>query len=154
MGSSGSYRANVYLQIPSSKKEKNTLEEIEYLKSKGINNIRVIKRLINALNDFEFIAPKLKDNQDIEEEIVSSIITLAVVNAKYNDFDLHNTIEYVREKRFGDKKSNFLENKEIENILFLLGVNNDYFFTNDLLENINYYIKNSIINKENPHSIF
>lgn len=122
---------------------------LEYLKSKGINNIRVIKRLINALNDFEFIAIKLENNKDIEEEIVSSIMKLAVVNAKYNDFDLHNTIEYVREKRFGDKKSNFVENKEIENMLFLLGVNNDYFFTNDLLENINYYIKNSIINKEN-----
>lgn len=122
---------------------------LKYLNSKGINNIRVIKRLINALNDFEFIAPKLKDNQDIEEEIVSTIIKLAVVNAKYNDFDLHNTIEYVREKRFGDKKSNFVENKEIENMLFLLGVNNDYFFINDLLENVNYYIKNLIINKEN-----
>lgn len=122
---------------------------LEYLKSKGINNIRVIKRLINALNDFEFIARKLKDNQDIEEEIVSTIMKLAVVNAKYNDFDLHNAIEYVREKRFGDKKSNFVENKEIENMLFLLGVDNDYFFTNDLLENVNYYIKNSIINKKN-----
>ena len=39
MGSSGSYRANVYLQIPSSKKEKNTLEEIEYLKSKNLTSL-------------------------------------------------------------------------------------------------------------------
>ena len=46
MGSSGSYRANVYLQIPSSKKEKNTLEEIEYLKSKNLK-----KQII--LNVFE-----------------------------------------------------------------------------------------------------
>lgn len=119
-----------------------------YLKSKGINNIRVIKRLINALNDFEFISQKLKDNKDIEEEIVSTIIKLSVVNAKYSDFDLHKTIEYVKDKRFGDKKSPFIEDKEVENILFLLGVDNDYFFTNDLLENINYYIKNSIVNKE------
>lgn len=119
-----------------------------YLKSKGINNIRVIKRLINALNDFEFIFQKLKDNKDIEEEIISTIIKLSVVNAKYSDFDLHKTIKYVKDKRFADKKSPFIEDKEVENILFLLGVDNDYFFTNDLLENINYYIKNSIVNKE------
>ncbi len=121
---------------------------LRYLKSKGINNIRVIKRLINALNDFEFISQKLKDNKDIEEEIISTIIKLSVVNAKYSDFDLHKTIEYVKDKRFADKKSPFIEDKEVENILFLLGVDNDYFFTNDLLENINYYIKNSIVNKE------
>lgn len=66
MGSSGSYRANVYLQIPSSKKEKNTLEEIEYLKSKNLK-----KQII--LNVFE--------NEEIVENQINLILDIIEKNS-------------------------------------------------------------------------
>lgn len=120
---------------------------LKYLNSKGINNIRVIKRLINSLNDFEFLANELIDYPIIEEEIIYNLMRLSTVNAKYSDFDLNKLIKYVEKKRLSENK-NFDIDNESENMLYLLDINNDYFFSNDILENIIYYIKNSIIDKE------
>lgn len=120
---------------------------LKYLNSKGINNIRVIKRLINSLNDFEFLASELIDYPIIEEEIIYNLMRLSTVNAKYSDFDLNKLIKYVEKKRLSENKKFDIDN-EFENMLYLLDINNDYFFSNEILENIIYYIKNSIIDKE------
>ena len=118
----------------------------DYLNSKGINNIRIIKRLINALNDFDFIKEEVKGHSDIEEEIVSSIMRLSAVNAQYNDFDLEVLVTYLEDKRY-DQENKFQVNEKFEQILFLLDTNNDFLIISDILSNINYYIKNSIIDK-------
>jgi hypothetical protein len=135
-----------YLTV-SSRLKAFTSYPLKYLNSKGINNIRVIKRLINSLNDFEFLASELIDYPIIEEEIIYNLMRLSTVNAKYSDFDLNKLIKYVEKKRLSENKKFDIDN-EFENMLYLLDINNDYFFSNEILENIIYYIKNSIIDKE------
>lgn len=123
---------------------------LEYLNNKGINNIRVIKRLINALNDFEFIEKELKEYADIESEIVYPIMQLAVINSLYNNFNLKKLIEYVEKKRFKamvNAENNFETNEDYEQMLFLLDVSKGYLFMDEILSNINYYIVNSIVDK-------
>lgn len=124
---------------------------LKYLESKGINNIRVMQRLINALNDFEFIEKELKGYADIESEIVSKIMQLSVINAQNNNFNLDELIKYSKEKfnyMFIEKTNdNSKINKDYEEILFLL--DDDYILAmnGEILTNINYYIVNSIVDK-------
>lgn len=128
---------------------------LEYLNNKGINNIRVIKRLINALNDFEFIEKELKGYSDIELEIVYSIMQLAVINSLYNNFDLEKLIKYAENKRLNtilNSEDTVKTNKDYEEILFYLDMGY-YIFENEILSNINYYIVNSIVDKSSLISI-
>lgn len=125
---------------------------LEYLKRKGINNIRVIKRLINSLNDFEFILEEIKDHQDIKKELVYAIIRLSILNAKFSNFDLESLVKYVNDKRKSDNGETYINN-EYETMLFLLDIQDRYFFPSDILRNIYYYIKNSIIDTEQLLSI-
>ncbi|NOQ32252.1 MAG: hypothetical protein GQ570_14140 [Helicobacteraceae bacterium] len=121
---------------------------LEYLESKGINNIRVIKRSINALNDFQFIAEKVAKYPHIEAEIVYTIIKFALLNAKYHEYKLEDLISYVADKRHADKGKEVID-KKYEDMLFLLNIDSSgYLFETDILQNINYYIKNSTIDKE------
>lgn len=121
---------------------------LEYLESKGINNIRVIKRVINALNDFMFIQEKVNKYPHIEAQIVYEIIKLALLNAKFHEYELEDLINYVNEKRYADKGKGVID-KEKEDMLFLLNVDTSgYLFETDIMQNINYYIKNSTIDKE------
>ena len=122
---------------------------LEYLNNKGINNIRVIKRLINALNDFEFIEKELKGYADIESEIVYPIMQLAVINSLYNNFDLEELIKYAEKKRFKtmvNAENKFETNEDYEQMLFYLD-RGDYVYKDEILLNINYYILNSIVDK-------
>ena len=48
----------------------------DYLTKHKINNIRIISRIINALNDFYFIQTDIQDAPEVETEIVSRIISL------------------------------------------------------------------------------
>ena len=128
---------------------------LEYLNNKGINNIRVIKRLINALNDFEFIEKELKGYADIESEIVYPIMQLAVINSLNNNFNLKKLIEYVENKRLKkivSPENKFEADEEYERILFYLD-SGDYIFEDEILSNINYYIVNSIVDKSSLISI-
>lgn len=128
---------------------------LEYLNNKGINNIRVIKRVINALNDFEFIEKELKGYSDIELEIVYSIMQLAVINSLYNNFDLEKLIKYAENKRLNtilNSEDTVKTNKDYEEILFYLDMGY-YIFENEILSNINYYIVNSIVDKSSLISI-
>lgn len=125
-----------------------------YLEHKGINNIRVIKRVINALNDFESFEDLVSKDSNIESELVYSIIKLAILNAKYHEFDLEKLKSYVDKKRYARDGGKVDLNQEYEDMLFLINVESSgYFIPSDIFENINYYIKNSIIDKEKLHSI-
>ena len=127
---------------------------LKYLEPKGVNNIRVIKRVINALNDFKSFEPMVSQYPEIEAELSYSIIKLSIVNAKYHNFNLEKLKKYVDKKRFPEKNEKIEVNQEYEDMLFLLNVDNSgYFIPSDIFENINYYIKNSIIDKDNLERI-
>lgn len=122
---------------------------LEYLNNKGINNIRVIKRLINALNDFEFIVEEVKGYPDIESQIAYEIIRLSIINSKFNDYDLNILKEYLEDKYIaGDNE--FKKNKDYEEILFYLldDTEKDFLFVSKVMECVDNYIKNSIVDKE------
>lgn len=122
---------------------------LEYFESKGINNIRVIKRVINTLNDFKFIEEKVNKYPYIEAEIAYDIIKLALLNAKFDTYNLEDLSNYLTKKRFDDKGKKETREQEKENMLFLLDNGaSEYFIPTDILHNIDYYIKNSIIDKE------
>lgn len=54
----------------------------QYFKKHEINNIRVIRRAINALNDYyQFIEKMLQNDGLIKEEVINHIIGVSVVNA-------------------------------------------------------------------------
>lgn len=121
---------------------------LSYLEHKGVNNIRVIKRVINALNDFESFEDLVKDHSEIESELIYSIIKLALVNAKYHEFNLKSLKSYVDKKRWSNKKEEVKINQEYEDMLFLINVDSSgYLIPSDIFENINYYIENSIVDK-------
>ncbi|MDD2888721.1 MAG: P-loop NTPase fold protein [Aliarcobacter sp.] len=122
---------------------------LEFLTQKGINNIRVIKRLINALNDFEFIVEEVKGYPDIESQIAYEIIRLSIINSKFNDYDLNILKEYLENKYIaGDNE--FKKNKDYEEILFYLldDTEKDFLFVSKVMECVDNYIKNSIVDKE------
>ena len=122
---------------------------LEYLELKGINNIRVIKRIINALNDFKSFESLVLNHKEIESELVYSIIKLALVNAKYHEFNLKKLKSYVDKKRWTDKEDKVSENHEYEDMLFLINVDSSgYLIPSDIFENINYYIENSVVDKD------
>lgn len=119
---------------------------VKYFSEYGINNIRVMKRVINALNDYKFIEKELEYFPELEEEVANSIITIAVINAKLSSFDLKKVVEYSRSKIY--KKNNLEVNEEYEKVLYYLGTKKSYFFETNILENVKNYIDNSIIEKE------
>ncbi|MFY4817029.1 P-loop NTPase fold protein [Aliarcobacter butzleri] len=122
---------------------------LEFLTQKGINNIRVIKRLINALNDFEFIVEEVKGYPDIESQIAYEIIRLSIINSKFNDYDLNILKEYLEDKHItGDNE--FKKNKDYEKILFYLldDTEKDFLFVSKIMECVDNYIKNSIVDRE------
>lgn len=121
---------------------------LDYFKKKGINNIRVIKRVINSLNDFEFVANKVEKYPHIESELVNTIIEFSSLNAVYHDFDLKKLEEYMSQKRLSDRYDREI-NKDYEDMLYLLDINSsEYLFISDLMQNIDYYVKHSTVDKE------
>ena len=117
---------------------------LKYFENIGITNIRIMKRAINALNDFEFIQAELKDHPYIEQEIVYTLLKFSVVNAQYQSFDFEELVEYVSDKRFA-KDGNFNINNEKENMLYFFNMQDSSLLIKDeLTENIDKYIKSSI----------
>jgi hypothetical protein len=118
---------------------------LEYFERKGITNIRVMKRAVNALNDFAFIESYVKDFPDFEQDVVNSILRFSVVNAKYQTFDFEKLIEYVSSKRFNDKGSEFSIDDDYEDMLYLFDVESPgWLHADELTNNINIYIKSSV----------
>lgn len=118
---------------------------LEYFERKGITNIRVMKRAVNALNDFAFIESYVKDFPDFEQDVVNIILRFSVVNAKYQTFDVEKLVEYVSSKRFNEKGSEFSINDDYEDMLYFFDVESSgWLHANELTNNINVYIKSSV----------
>jgi hypothetical protein len=92
----------------------------DYLTKHKINNIRIISRIINALNDFYFIQTDIQDAPEVETEIVSRIIEVAAINAQTASFD--EFIEYANQKSLlgTDESDKFEENEKYESLLSLI----------------------------------
>lgn len=118
---------------------------LEYFERKGITNIRVMKRTVNALNDFAFIESYVKNFPDFEQDVVNTILKFSVVNAKYQTFDFEKLVEYVTSKRFNEKGSDFSINDDYEDMLYFFDVESSgWLHANELTNNINVYIKSSV----------
>jgi hypothetical protein len=80
--------------------------------SSKINNIRVISRIINALNDFSFIESGIKDVPEVTTEIVGNIIEIAAINAQTSSFlELR---EYANKRILPDASDKLKKNKKYE----------------------------------------
>ena len=125
---------------------------LKYFQKNNINNIRVMKRVVNSLNDFSFVKEYTKGFESIEIEIVERIIELSTINTMFL-FDEFRELEqycYDRAVHFAinhnnGKVSEFSKNKIYEEIL--LYVKGHDFSINDLSSNIIKYLKSSMIYK-------
>jgi hypothetical protein len=123
-----------------------------YLTEHKINNIRVIRRIINALNDFSFIQTDIQDAPEVETEIVSRIIEVAAINAQTASFD--EFIKYVNQKlpHRTDESDKFKENKKYEDLLSLIEGkdywNKAYFLKNDVIPSLREYCQTSLIDEQ------
>ncbi|VVM20827.1 hypothetical protein BSPWISOXPB_8444 [uncultured Gammaproteobacteria bacterium] len=90
----------------------------KYLTRHKINNIRVISRIINALNDFSFIESDIKDVPEVTTEIVGNIIEIAAINAQTSSF--LELIEYANKRILPDASDKLKKNKKYEDLLSLI----------------------------------
>ncbi|CAC9603841.1 hypothetical protein [uncultured Gammaproteobacteria bacterium] len=122
----------------------------DYLTKHKINNIRVIGRIINALNDFSFIQLYIKDAPEVTIEIVGSIIEIAAINAQISSFS--EFMEYVFEKSSSRlKETKFTENEKYEELLSLIDGddhNKPYFLQSDIVSDLIKYCQTSLVNEE------
>ncbi|QUE31974.1 P-loop NTPase fold protein [Francisella philomiragia] len=128
---------------------------LDYFYRFNINNIRSIKRVINALNDYSFIQNKLTYYIGLEKAIVNKIIGLAYVNAisqtNFEDLDTYNQ-KYSLDKTLTDGEPE--KDKEKEELSKYLTVDSYYRFTiSDLETNIIEYLRTSIVNKESINMV-
>ena len=132
----------------------------DYFQRKNINNIRIIRRVINALNDFCFIERQVANDEEVKKEILSYIIAIAAINAEGGNFE--NLEEYEKKKRLNqpepigdnifEKNTDFEKNTKFEKLLSYF--ENDYQNTRGGIGKfIIQYIKTSIPDKEQIEKI-
>lgn len=128
----------------------------EYFNDKNITNIRIMKRVINALNDFAFIEESLEKHRELEKEIVQSIIEFSAIYAINPSVNFKTLASYETSKSLKQKDTNQPSNEELEydKLLKLRYVSwNSIFWLGDLAHIIDEYVKGSIINEGSFKSI-
>ncbi len=130
----------------------------KYLIEHKVNNIRIISRIINALNDFSFIQTYIKDAPEVTTEIVGSIIEIAAINAQTSSFD--RLIQYTDKKqKYTDKKqksefdesSKFEKDTKYEDLLRLIegdDWNISSFLKSDVVSILRQYCQTSLVDEE------
>lgn len=114
---------------------------INYFIKHNINNMRTIKRVINALNDHKFIEKIVEDNKELKEDIANKIISVSVINAMSN-VDFNKLFDYRGSSLFGIEDS--VKNPEFENLIrYIDEVTND-----ELVKSVVSYTKTSFVNKK------
>lgn len=125
----------------------------KYFKQNNINNIRVMKRVINSLNDFSFITKLVENHEDIEREIAENIIEISTINSMFMFRSFKKLSKYSRDKSSSKSSNgnsgNFKKNKKYDNILSyiefgFMGI----FYPSDITEHIIEYTKGSIVYKK------
>lgn len=123
---------------------------LKYLRDKKIKNIRVMKRIIRALNDFSFILEWDFLNNAVEQEIIENLLEISAVYSlfHFSDFsDLSNYKHEITFKKYLDKEKKILVNKKYEEILEYIYCDLEYQIT-PITEVVIDYIKTNIINTE------
>lgn len=129
---------------------------LEYFQKYKINNIRIMKRVINALNDYACFEESLKHFKDIEKELVENILEISTINALKLSLDFEKLSKYsnpydideLAKQEYGQPKKKKPKNEEYEQLLRYINFgNHSYFYMSDITYNVVDYIKNSIIDK-------
>lgn len=123
---------------------------LEYFKSKGINNIRIMKRVINALNDFSFIKD-LELNERVEQELAENIIEIFTVYSIFNTKDFKILSEYTFEKLM-NRDENSIENKDFDNKLEYINYKETY-EVNDITQVVLQYLNSFLVDKESTKKV-
>ncbi len=123
----------------------------KYLIEHKVNNIRIISRIINALNDFSFIQTYIKDAPEVTTEIVGSIIEIAAINAQTSSFD--RLIQYTDKKQKSefDESSKFEKDTKYEDLLRLIegdDWNISSFLKSDVVSILRQYCQTSLVDEE------
>lgn len=124
---------------------------LKYLIDKDIKNLRIMKRIIRALNDFAFIMEWKFLNKQVKQEIIENIIEISSVYARFHFSDFNALSTYISEKRrtglFNkERKKDFPIDPTFEDILKYIYYGFEYQIT-PITEVVIEYIKTNIIDK-------
>jgi hypothetical protein len=118
---------------------------LEYFKKHNINNIRVMKRVVTALNDFGFLEKDLKDFKYTEQILVKDIMEIATINALKLNIDFKELNKYSF-KYFTNNLKDSEKNKEFDEIIEYAHIN--YLEPNNIRDEVVSYIAKSITDDE------
>ncbi|WP_454951388.1 hypothetical protein [Campylobacter showae] len=118
---------------------------LEYFKKHNINNIRVMKRVVTALNDFGFLEKDLKDFKYTEQILVKDIMEIATINALKLNMDFKELDKYSF-KYFTNNLKDNEKNKEFDEVIEYAQIN--YLEPSGIREEIISYITKSITDDE------
>lgn len=130
---------------------------LEYFQRHEINNIRIMKRVINALNDYVYFENLVKDYKNIEKELVENILEISTINALELSVDFETLSKYSNpydldefsKQKYGEPKQEKQKNENYEKLLKYINKKNvGYFYISDITFNVVDYIKNSIVDKD------
>ena len=121
---------------------------LDYIKEKNIVNIRVLKRLIDALNDFSFICEHVTAGSFIEKEIVDNIIEISTINSINMSIDFQELSKYSVYKIINGTDDGFKEKPEYDKLLKYIDMPQGHFEISDITDNIIEYTKNSFVEQE------
>ena len=82
---------------------------LEYFKDKNINNIRVMRRVVDALNDFVFLEKELDGFKITMEILAKHIIEIATINSLFARIDFGELIEYYLDKNRNEQENEILK---------------------------------------------
>lgn len=121
----------------------------KYLIDKNIKNIRMMKKIIMALNNFSFILEWEFLNEQIKQEIVENILEISAVYSRFHFSDFNTISKYTADKALSTRKDIKVKNKfsiqELyEEILKYIYYNIEYQVT-PITEVVIEYIKTNII---------
>ena len=118
---------------------------LEYFKHHNINNIRIMRRVVAALNDFGFLEKDLKDFKYTEQILVKDIMEIATINALKLNMDFKELDKYSF-KYFTTNLKDNEKNKEFDEVIEYAQIN--YLEPSDIREEIISYITKSITDDE------
>lgn len=122
---------------------------LKYLIDKDIKNLRIMKRIIRALNDFSFIMEWEFLNEQIKQEIIENILEISSIYARFHFSDFIALSKYSFDKRMTglwnkERKKDFPINQTYEDILKYIYYGFKYQIT-PITEVVTEYIKTNII---------
>lgn len=130
---------------------------LEYFQTHNINNIRIMKRVMNALNDYSYLEDLLKDYKGIEREIIENILEISTINAIDLSVDFKKLSKYsnpydwdeIKNREHGQSSKEKPKIQKYDELLEYINLgNSNYFHMSEITYNMVSYVKNSIVNKE------